>query len=313
MAGSATVAKTGYDRCPMTMNVPSQHRRLIDLHGQTLAAVSGNDAAPGPPVVFVHGITASVDLWLPSLPESVRDERRWISLSLPGHHPSRIDRQTFGRWDDVTPAVWAEWYEAALKQLVGDQPVDVVGWSTGGFTALTLAAHFPQRVRSVMSISGFAVGRWLGLIGTFQRLSLSSLTRWAVRLGFGVVGRWRMLFDLVMRSGITDRAAFQSSSVRERTMEDWFAAFAQHDPAVMAELFCKIAELDLSDQMSRIKCPVLIAGGGADSYIPGIHPRWMADQIRGAELVLWPGVGHMFFAERTHEFQELLVRWLKRS
>lgn len=296
----------------MTTNDPSQQRRLIDLPGQTLAAINSNDSAPGSPVVFVHGITTSVDLWLPSLPESVLNERRWISLSLPGHFPSRIDRQTFGRWSDVTPAVWADWYETALQQLVGDQPVDVVGWSTGGFTALTLAAHFPQRVRSVMSISGFAVGHWLGLIGTLQRFSLSSLTRWAVRLGFGTVGRSRRLFELVMSSGVTDRAAFQTSPTREETMDDWFAAFAQHDPAVIAELFRKIAQFDLSDVMGRIECPVLIAGGGADSYIPGIQPRWMAAQIRGAELVLWPGAGHMFFAERTQEFQELLVRWLKR-
>ena len=96
-------------------------------------------------------------------------------------------------------------------------------------------------------------------------------------------------------------------------MEDWFAAFAQHDPAAIAELFCKIAQFDLSEQMSRIECPVLIAGGELDSYIPASHPRWMADQIRGAELVLWPGAGHMFFAERTRDFQELLVRWLKGS
>jgi pimeloyl-ACP methyl ester carboxylesterase len=297
----------------MTMNDTPPTHRLIDLRGQTLATIQGNEAAPGPPVVFVHGITASVDLWRPSLPEAVHDKRRWISLSLPGHHPSQLDRQTFGRWNDVTPAVWAEWYETTLQQLVGDQPVDVVGWSTGGFTALTLAAHFPQRVRSVMSVSGFAVGRWLGLIGSFQRLSLSSLTRWGVRLGFGAVGRSRMLFDLVMRSGIADHTAFQSSPVREQTMDDWFTAFAKHDPTVMAELFCKIAEFDLSESLRRIDCPVLIARGGADPYIPGLHPRWMAEQIPGAELVLWPGAGHMFFAERTGDFQELLVRWLERG
>ena len=111
-----------------------------------------------------------------------------------------------------------------------------------------------------MSISGFAVGRWLGLIGTFQRFSLSSLTRWGVRLGFGTVGRSRMFFDLVMSSGIADRAAFQTSPVRGETMDDWFAAFGQHDVAVIAELFRKIAQFDLSDVMGRIVCHYFYSG-----------------------------------------------------
>jgi pimeloyl-ACP methyl ester carboxylesterase len=284
----------------------------ISLNGQTLVAKTANDQLPGTPVVFVHGITANIELWQASLPSRVRDGRRWVSLSLPGHHPATIDRPTFGDWGAVTPTTWAEWYEAALQQLVGDQPVDVVGWSTGGFTALTLAAHFPQRVRSVLTLSGFAQGRWLGLIGLFQRLSLSSLTRQIVRLGFGSVGRHRWLFDRVIRSGVADLPAFRNSSVTEQTMAEWFAAFAQHNPAVMAELFRKIAQFDLSDRIGRISCPTLIAGGAADPYIPASHTRWIADQVPGAELVLWPGAGHMFFSERTQEYQELLVRWLNR-
>ncbi len=150
----------------MTTNVPSQHRRLIDLHGQTLAAISVNGSAPGPPVVFVHGITG--------------------------------------------------------------------------------------------------------------------------------------------------RAAFQSLTTCEETIDEWIEAFGHHDAVVFAELFREFTRFDLSDLMRRIGCMTLIAGCGADSYILGMHSRWMFDQIHGAELVLWPGAGHMFFAERTQELQELLVRWLNR-
>lgn len=96
-------------------------------------------------------------------------------------------------------------------------------------------------------------------------------------------------------------------------MSDWFAAFGQHDPVIMAELFRKISRVDLSDCISRISCPSLIAGGDSDPYIPKSHTRWIADQVPGAELVLWPGAGHMFFGERTQEYQEMLVRWLNRS
>ena len=296
---------------PSKRTFSKMHSHTISLPGQTLTALSANESAAGPPVVFIHGITSSVNFWLPSLPPEIRDRRHWISLSLPGHHPSKCDHRAIDAWDNVTSDKWAGWYETALLQLIGDEPADLVGWSTGGFTSLAMAAHFPQRVRSMLSISGFAIGKWLGLIGRFQRMSLSSLTRWMVRLGFGSVGRRRLLFDLVIRSGVVDTKAFHSSPVYEETLRDWFAAFGQHDAVIMAELFRKISRVNLSDCIDRINCPTLIAGGDLDPYIPASHSRWIADQVRGAELVLWPGSGHMFFAERTQEYQDLLVRWLK--
>jgi len=289
------------------------HSHTISLPGQTLTALSANESAAGPPVVFIHGITASGNLWLPSMPAEIRDGRRWISLSLPGHYPAKIDRSTIESWDVVTSEIWASWYQTALQQLIGDEPTDFVGWSTGGFTSLAMGVHFPKRVRSILSISGFAIGEWLGLIGRFQRMSLSALTRWMVRLGFGSVGGQRWLFDLVIGSGVGDFKAFRSSPVYEESMRDWFATFGQHDSVIMAELFRKISRVDLSDCIGRISCPTLIAGGDSDPYIPASHTRWIADQVRGAELVLWPGAGHMFFAERTQEYQDLLVRWLNRS
>ncbi|MBC8113202.1 MAG: alpha/beta hydrolase [Candidatus Saccharimonas sp.] len=278
-----------------------------------MAAITRNEHLRGTPVVFIHGITANVDLWGPSLPESIRNGRRWISLSLPGHHPSQIDSVAFGSWNAVTPAVWADWYEQALSQLVGDEPVDVVGWSTGGFSGLTLAVHYPRRVRSLLSISGFATGRWLGWLGFFQRLSLSPLTRWGVPIGIRAVGQQRWLFDRMMASAIGDDSAFHASPIGKQTMQDWFNAFASQDPLVMSELFRKIAQFDFSDQVGRITCPTLIAGGESDPYIPVSHTRWIADHVPKAELVLWPGAGHLFFAERTQEYQELLVRWLDRQ
>ncbi len=288
-------------------------KQLLELGSQRLAVTSANENSPKLPVVFIHGITANVDLWCPSLPDSIRYGRHWISLSLPGHAPSQIDAAVLANWSDVTPARWAEWYDTALSQLVGDQPVQVVGWSTGGFTALALAAHFSKRVRSVMCISGFAMGRWSGLIGRMQSLSLNSLTRPLLRIGIAASGKRRWLFDWVMNSAVGDLETFRASSVRQQIMDAWFASFGQHSPAVMADLFRVIAQLDMSAQLSDINCPVLIAGGEADPYIPASHANWMVDQIPGAEKVIWPRAGHLFFAERTSEYQELLVDWLERT
>ncbi len=286
--------------------------QLIPLPHQSLAAITANEQLRTTPVVFIHGITTSIDLWEPILPASIRDGRRWISLSLPGHHPSQLDRRHINLGASITAMTWADWYEQALSQLVGDEPVDVVGWSTGGFTGLTLAAHYPQRVRSLMSISGFTSGRWLGWLGLFQRLSMSSLTRWAIENGIRSVSRHRWLFDRLMATAIGDHVAFRNSALREPVMLDCFRAYANHDPRVMTELFRIISRLDATDSLSQIRCPTLICGGESDPYIPASQTRRIAEHVPNSELVLWPKAGHIFFAERTREFHELLVNWLER-
>ncbi len=40
------------------------HSHTISLPGQTLAAISANESSPGPLAIFIHGITASANLWL---------------------------------------------------------------------------------------------------------------------------------------------------------------------------------------------------------------------------------------------------------
>lgn len=295
---------------PSKRTFSNMQQHTISLPGQTLVGITANETAAGPPIVFVHGITANVEFWWPSMPAEIRERRRWISLSLPGHFPARVERSALSTWGNVTPATWAGWYDAALRQLVGDEAVDFVGWSTGGFTGLALAAHVPQRVRSLLSISGFATGEWQGLVGRFQRLSMGRVTRQFVRWGLRAVGRRRWLFDAVLRSGVRDHVAFRGSSIQQATTAAWFAAFAQHDPVVMVELFRKISQFKLTSSIGCICCPVLIAGGDQDAYISEPHTRWIADQIAGAELELWPGAGHMFFAERTQEYQAMLIRWL---
>jgi pimeloyl-ACP methyl ester carboxylesterase len=76
----------------------------------------------------------------------------------------------------------------AIRQLVGDRPVTLVGHSTGGFAALGLAANRPDMARRVVSIAGFGHGRWTGALGFCQR---------AVRLGWPGVACFKAMFSLL--------------------------------------------------------------------------------------------------------------------
>jgi pimeloyl-ACP methyl ester carboxylesterase len=58
----------------------------------------------------------------------------------------------------------------AIRRLVGERPVTLMGQSTGGFAVLNIAARCPELARRVVCVSGFTRGRWNGFLGFNQRL-----------------------------------------------------------------------------------------------------------------------------------------------
>lgn len=287
-------------------------KRLLEIDGHELAVLSANDGRPGTPVVFIHGISACVGFWIPSLPRAVRDEVRWISVSLPGHAPSRLPRGY--RPEDVTAEMFAEVQIAAITRLVGERPVALVGWSTGGFAALNIAARYPERVKSILSISGFAVGRWRSLIGLMQGLARHGrFGKRAFRTVFSALQRHRWLFQLVTAQASVHWSLLGGSPVARATLDVWHECLQHQDLQALADLFDGIARFDIRPLLSHISAPALIAGGDRDPYVPLAHTRALAKSIPGTELLVLECTGHMFFAECTGTYHCLLIDWLKRT
>lgn len=284
-------------------------QQIVEIDGHKLAALCALEGRSGTPVVFLHGITVCVDFWPLVLPEAVREGFPWVSLSLPGHYPSQLPPGFQAA--DVTEELFARLHSRAIAELVGTQPVHLVGWSTGGFSALNLAARCPNQVRSVLSISGFAKGHWKGIIGRMQRLlSLGALGRFAFNTAWTALGRHRWLLDFSLGQAACNRKAFRASPLTKPVLDVWQRALQGHDLGGLQFLFQRLADLDLRNDLPRITAPTLIAGGAEDPFIPVAHTRYLSEHIAGARLHVLLECGHMFFAERTEEYQRLLVDWL---
>lgn len=284
-------------------------RRLLEIDGQELAVLGDNEGLSGTPAVFVHGIATNVDVWIPSLPESVRSGRRWYSIGLPGHAPSRLAHGY--RAESITEEMFARIHARALEELTWGEPADLVGWSTGGFAALNVAARRPELVRSVMSLCGFATGHWEGTIGLMQRLArMGTLGRGAFRGIFGTLARMRWLYRAVVIQGATNRRAFRQSQAAAETVRLLHEGLKRQDFGVLADLFARVATFDLRPLLPNIRVPTLIVGGDRDPYIPIEQTRLLSEQIPGAELLLLENTGHMFFGESTATYQMILEGWL---
>ena len=112
-------------------------------------AAAGADAAThwtatgpagAPPIVFVHGAMMGRSVWAPQI-DRLSGHFRCISVYLPGHGTNRAARYTLEGAADLVAG--------AIDEAAGGRAV-VVGLSLGGYTATTVAAQYPRKVRGLV-------------------------------------------------------------------------------------------------------------------------------------------------------------------
>lgn len=289
-----------------------KHRSVltfIDVAGHRLAATAFNAGAPGVPVVFLHGVLTSVRFARHVFGPVFASGRPWFSLSLPAHYPSRAPEGFSAEQAD--PNFFAHVTAEAVRRLVGERPVVIAGHSTGGFAALNLAARRPAMVHGVLSIAGFAVGKWGGLEGLLQRLARGG-------------PRGRALFDLSMwlatRTEPTYRwlsstlAGDPKSYLRYPGLREAFGEAVEdarrYDFGALAQFLRAIRGLNISADVAAIRAPTLLIAGERDPVISFRHSCELAARIRSARLVPFKGAGHMIFFERPAMFRRTVDEWL---
>ena len=271
---------------------PDVQRVLVPAKGHVVAADVHLRNDERPPVVFLHGILTTVAV-APRLFEDPAGES-WIALSLPGHHPGRLAAATSPTALDVD--AMADLVEAALEAVVGGRRVLAVGWSTGGFAALALAARHPRRVAAVASLAGFARGdRITGSVGWLAWMARGTIGAPALRGGLWLGGRWPWLHDAIVRSCAADPAA--AASLSPDLLGSLHREFVLHDPAALAVTLAALASLDLMPRLGDVRCPAWIVAGGRDPLVPRAEAHLLAARIPAARLTVYEAGGHLFFHE----------------
>lgn len=286
--------------------MPPRHE--IQVNGHKLVALELNANVGGTPIVLLHGVTLSVGFWVTEA--VLLDHGPCYALSLPGHYPATLPpdfNETM-----LTPEMMADVLAQAIRQLVGEQPVILVGHSTGGFAALTLAALKPGLAAGVISLAGFVQGRWIGFYGLQQRL---------VRQG--AIGRllFKSLFQPAMphpwfyrqawRAVIVNRKAFFAYPRLDSLVANTYANAKHLDWQAMSYYFRAMWDIDVTSLLPRISVPTLVITGDKDPVVPPAQADYIARHLSNSKLVRVPQVGHMLFAENPAQYAEILTSWLK--
>lgn len=183
------------------------------------------------------------------------------------------------------PAGFEELAERVSLTL-GPEPVVLLGESFSGPIAVMLADRWPERVAGLV------------LAGTFTR---SPLPPFLVRLG--TLFEPRHLPDMLIRWALM-------SGRRDSDLGRLVRGFADHMPkAVMTRRLEAIAAVDVSRELGRVRCPVLVLHGDRDRLVdPGSVLEALHGKPRAAHRLLEaPHMVLQFAAEQAAREIEAFV------
>ncbi|MFJ2442632.1 MULTISPECIES: 3-oxoadipate enol-lactonase [unclassified Streptomyces] len=228
--------------------------------------VEGPESAP--PLILGPSLGTSTALWDRVAPE-LSVTHRVVRWDLPGHGGSPADLIAPG----ATVADLAE-LVLTLADTLGLERFAYAGVSLGGAVGLHLAAHHPERLRSLAVVCSSA--------------------------HFGGPGPWEERAALVRREGL--------ASLAENAPGRWFTpgftvpelveGLRNTDPAGYAACCDALAAYDIRALLPDVAVPTLVVAGREDPATPPAHAREIADAVPGATLVELAGASHLAPAER---------------
>lgn len=226
----------------------------------------------GPPVVLLHGGTATLAISFAKQIPVLAANRRVIGIEQMGHgHTPDVNGRELS-YEGMTEDT------AALLMQLGVRNADVIGWSDGGQIALRLAAVHPELVRRLV-----ASGVGLGPSGPAAVKTLSALT---------AAGWDKTFVDEYVRVS-PDGAAH-------------WPVFFEKNRAMWMRPSWGFTESDLA----RITAPALIIAGDHD-YTSAEETARIAHLIPGGKLLILPGTDHFTFQKRAEWLNPILLDFLK--
>lgn len=273
-----------------------EHQRWIDVAGRAVNVV---ELGEGPSVLFIHGLSGSWQNWLENIPDLARDHRV-VALDLPGFGHSSMPRER------ITMTGYAGIVDELMGRL-GMEDAAVVGNSMGGFVALDLALHHPERVGRLVLVAAAGLSvehmrndRGMVALRRLERLITGYNGLIAARAD-GVSRRARLRRQ-VLRLVAAHPHLLPAPLVSEQLKASGKPGFLD---AVEA-----LTTYPIRARLPEVGCPTLVIWGALDRLVPVADAELFVEGIPDARGVVYEDTGHVPMLERPERFNADLRAFL---
>ena len=235
----------------------------------------------GRPVVFVMGLSGTIDGWPPSFLDKI---------AASGHRVLIFDNEGVGRSTLRPGALTIRRMGQDTARFINALRLrrpDVVGWSMGGMIAQSLAVEYPKRLRRLV-LMATAPGDGKATLPDAAALlpDLFPLDQ--------IEARDRYIADLLMRFDLKPIAPPAIITAQLAACARWMAG---SDPD--------------GAKIRALRARTLVGGGELDGLLPIANQRHLAAAIPHAKLIAYPDAAHGFFFQEAAAFVPRLTAFLR--
>ena len=249
------------------------------------------DVGLGRPVVLIHGYPFNRSLWneqvaaLSSSYRVITPDLRGFGETDASPGPATMNRMA----DDV----------ARLMDHLGISQAVIGGLSMGGYVALAFYKQFPSRVRALVLADTRAQA-------DTEEAKQTRVQQAEKALSEGMAG----IADAMLPKLLTPDTVSKRPEIVKRVRD----MMLKTKPEGAASALLGMAEReDQTSLLSSITAPALILVGTEDAITPVADSEKMHNAIAGSRLVVLENAGHVSNLERTDEFNQNLIDFLRNA
>jgi proline iminopeptidase len=195
----------------------------------------------------------------------------------------------------------------ALRAHIGEERIDLLGHSWGGYLVMAYAARYPQHIRRLLIVDS-AAPKWGDTVFLFKNVFPEGVERedadeFASQLGdkAAAARSLREYFSML----------FYSPEKRD-------AALAKMDegsevPEVNETINKDLERFDLNPELPKYRFPTIVMTGRFDINVAPVVAYKIHKAIAGSEFVVFDRSGHMPFYEEPEKFVQTVEGFLSKE
>ena len=276
----------------MTIELPGESRHVTVDGIKTHYLVAGE----GRPLLLFHGLGASVATWRDNI-GPLSEAFRVYAVDLPGHGDSEKPDIDYAS-DTMVDLI------AHFAQALNIERPAIIGNSVGSALGLMAALRYPDLVSALVLVDSASLGREVSFY--LRLVSIPLLGEVLERRKGG--GTKLMLYNVFRDSGFVTQDLLDEL-YRSRQMPGAKEAVVRVIRNTVSLKGVR-REYVLTDELSRVKAPVMVVWGAQDKIFPVSHAYQALEAAPHFRLQVFDQCGHWPHMERSTEFNSLVLEFL---
>ncbi|HAT4486928.1 TPA: alpha/beta hydrolase [Legionella pneumophila] len=177
---------------------------------------------------------------------------------------------------------------------IAPKKFSLIGFSMGGYVALELYRHIPNKIEKLILINSAA--KLVSEKGQLEReRSLDLMDK----------GKFDFLIKLIFKNSIyaQEKHGVLLPLIQEMAQEVGVENYKKQLNAILNKP-------DHSSFLPLIECPTLLIASKEDKVMPIERSEHMAKEIKNSELIYIEKCGHMAMLEQPEKINQILADWL---